>query len=194
MAILGCPPINKVWLKDLRDQAHSLRPLVPKACRASSSCPLSLRNSTMNLVVLFKDLFKIFKIKIIEDKLLWIKATKIILTFATSILEAGTVFPELVSDNLGLYNFPNLASGCGPWSYLWLYKSWPKYQESRPKDLEGSILNYQRSLQWGKLFSLVSPSVRCNSLLVPHRGPQGLWSKCKLWYLRVTQVTALCML
>lgn len=68
----------------------------------------------MNLVVLFKDLFKIFKIKIIEDKLLWIKATKIILTFATSILEAGTVFPELVSDNLGLYNFPNLASGCGP--------------------------------------------------------------------------------
>lgn len=77
-------------------------------------CPLSLRNSTIYLVVLFKDLFKIFKIKIIEDKLLWIKAMKIILTFATSILEAGTVLPELISDNLGPYNFPNLASGCGP--------------------------------------------------------------------------------
>jgi hypothetical protein len=41
----------------------------------------------MNLVVLFKDLFKV---KIIDGKLLWIKVMKVILTFATSIFEAGS--------------------------------------------------------------------------------------------------------
>lgn len=61
--------------------------------------------------MLYKDLVKI---KVIEDKLLWRKALKVILTFATSVLKDRTVFPELVSANLGPYNLPNLASGCGP--------------------------------------------------------------------------------
>lgn len=129
------PMIDTLCLRYLSDQARCLRPLVLKACRVSSCCTLSLKNSAKNLIVLFKYLFNI-KIKNTQDKLLWIKAMKVILTFATSIFEAGIVFPESISANLGSHNLPNLASGCGPWSYLWLYKPWPKFQESRPKDLE----------------------------------------------------------
>lgn len=122
-------------LRYLSDQARCLRPLVLKACRVTSSCTLSLKDSAINLMVLFRYLFNI-KIKIIQDKLLWIKAMKVVLTFATSILDTGTVFPESISANLGSHNLPNLASACGPWSYLWLYKPWPKFQECRPEDLE----------------------------------------------------------
>lgn len=43
----------------------------------------------MNLVVFFKDLFKV---KIIDGKLLWIKVMKVILIFVIFIFEVGSCF------------------------------------------------------------------------------------------------------
>lgn len=57
---------------------------------------------------------------------------------------------DRVLANLGPYNLPNCSLDF-IFDILNLGLN-SKFQETRPKDLEEQFLNYQRSLQWGKLF------------------------------------------
>lgn len=99
---------------------------------------------------------------------------------------------DRVLANLGPYNLPNCSLDF-IFDILNLGLN-SKFQETRPKDLEGQFLNYQRSLLWGNLFPFtLSPHVSQyphDSNLVPHREPQSFPSKCKIWHSTVSQVTA----
>lgn len=111
----------------------------------SHSVIFSLNNSAMNLLLLF---YKIIAVgKGFEDHAAFCN-----------------IYPwgwNEVLANLGSYNLLKCSLDF-IFDILNLGLS-PKFQETRPKDLEGHFLNYQRSLQWGKLF----PSTLTSCLLVP---------------------------
>lgn len=127
-----------------RDQALSHGTLLLKAHRAPF-CYLLPNNSAMNLLLLF---YKIIAVgKGFEDHPAFCN-----------------IYPwgwNRVLANLGPYNLPNCSLDF-IFDILNLGLN-PKFQETRPKDLEGHFRNYQRSLQWGKLF----PSTLSSCLSVP---------------------------